>query len=161
MTTPSTPADRAAGFLRAVEKLPPHRGLVFRACPAGAEFVRPGQSTVLQAPVSTSRSLRLVRAAGTPAIYAITTSTARDLSAFSAAREEQEVLLLPGTLLHLAGTRDVDGLAVRLVFEVEPGQEPLPEDLPDQVASAVAAALAESGAAEPLEVRDRFVGDLA
>lgn len=130
-----------AAFLETLDRLPPYYGPTLRGCPAEARFVRDGQSVVTQGLVSTSRNLEVATESRTaPALYAVLTRTGRDISQFSAKRDEQEVVLLPGTVLYLAETRSMADTDIRLVFEVE----------------------VEDGSVQqvPVEVRDRFYAEI-
>lgn len=145
-----------AAMLSALEKLPAFKGVVFRGCPEDAHFTRDNQVTVTLGPISTSRRPDLVAGAGT--VYAIYTSTGREITAFSAQKDEYEVVLLPGTTLAIASTRRLGDLDVRLVFEITPGQQVAPETV-ETMATTVASWLADVRPAA--EVRPRFVGDIA
>ena len=55
--------------------------------------------------------------------------TGRLVAPFARYREEQEIAMLPGTLLLLAGSVDVPGLPDSVVLLAEPGDAPgLPAD---------------------------------
>lgn len=143
-------------FLKTLEKLPPFQGVVFRGCPADAGFAHDGQVTVTTGFTATTRRPDLVAGSGT--IYAIYTTTAREISAFSAQKDEYETVVLPGTTLALAETRRLAGLDVRLVFEFTPGQQ-IPPETVETVATTVESWLADiTPSTEP---RPRFVGDIA
>jgi hypothetical protein len=72
--------------------------------------------------------------------------TGRLVAPFARYREEQEIAMLPGTLLLLAGSVDVPGLPDSVVLLAEPGDAPgLPADsaalkqaVIEQITSAVA-----------------------
>ncbi|MFC7403997.1 hypothetical protein [Georgenia alba] len=151
MSTPS-PGNLTA----ALEKLPPLESTAFRVSPEGAEFVRDGQMVVTAGPLSATRDPALLGAA--PVLYAIAGRTGRDISPFSANRTEQETVFLPGTVFALWSTIDVDGRAVRLVFETEIGQTIDGETVEAFTASVRAAVTSLDPAAVP---PDRFIGDIA
>lgn len=143
-------------FLKTLEKLPPFHGVVFRGCPVDAAFARDGQVTVTTGFTATTRRPDLVAGSGT--IYAIYTTTAREISAFSAQKDEYETVVLPGTTLALAETRQLAGIDVRLVFEFTPGQQ-IPPETVETVATTVESWLADlSTRPDP---RPRFIGDIA
>ena len=146
----------SSGFLKTLEKLPPFHGIVFRGCSANAGFARDGQVTVTTGFTATTRRPDLVAGSGT--IYAIYTTTAREISAFSAQKDEYETVVLPGTTLALAETRTLAGLDVRLVFEFTPGEQ-IPPEAVETVATTVESWLADITA--PQTPRDRFIGDIA
>lgn len=149
-------APDPGAFLKTLEKLPPFHGIVFRGCPADSAFERDGQVMVTTGFTATTRRPDLV--AGTGSIYAIYTTTAREISAFSAQKDEYETVVLPGTTLALAETRQLAGLDVRLVFEFTPGQQ-IPPETVEAVATTVESWLADlSTRSDP---RPRFVGDIA
>ena len=151
----------SAQVLATLEKLPPLRGASFRGCAADAGFVRDGQTTVLTGVVPSTRNLGSLLMAEPPAIYALLLRTGRDISPFSASRGEREVAILPGTLLHLAETRTLDGRQVRLVFELDPADVTLPDDLPDRFAEELGRTLVSAGLSREGPARARFIGDLA
>lgn len=142
-------------MLKTLEKLPPFKGVVFRGCAPDAQFARDNQVTVTTGMVSTSRRPDLV--AGTGTVYAIYTRSAREITAFSAQKDEYETVLLPGTVLAIAETRRLGPLEVRLVFEIEPGQQ-IPPETVEAMAATVEPWLA--GLRPAAEVRPRFVGDI-
>lgn len=143
-------------FLKTLEKLPPFHGVVFRGCPADAGFAHDGQVTVTTGFTATTRRPDLVAGGGT--VYAIYTTSAREISAFSAQKDEYETVVLPGTTLALAETRQLAGLDVRLVFEFTPGQQ-IPPETVESVATTVESWLADlTPSTEP---RPRFIGDIA
>lgn len=157
---------RVEEFLRTLRQLPPYVGTTLRGCPAEATFVRPGQVTVTSWVVSTTRNLEVAtdnRAVSS--LYAILSRTGRDITPFSAARDELEVVLLPGTALMLAEVRELAGYRVHLVTEVDPDRvETMPPDLVDRFAAELEAFLvarqwppAEQVAATP----GKFVGDIS
>lgn len=132
MTSDDSRTSRLEELLRTIEKLPPLRGITFRGCPSDAQFVRDGQSVVAGGLVSSSRNLDVAtEGRSAPGVYAIMSRSGRDISPFSARREENEVVFLPGTLFFLAGTRRLGGLDVRMVFELDPQQGEL--RLPDEL----------------------------
>jgi hypothetical protein len=126
MTATDDPAERLQQFLAALEELPEFTGLTFRGCPDDAEFVRPGQLTVLTTVVSTSREIDVAtEGRAIQAVYAIASRTGREITAFSARPEEREVVLLPGAVLLLERSKQVADIAVHLVTEVRPTAEPV------------------------------------
>lgn len=142
-------------FLKTLEKLPPFQGVVFRGCPADAGFARDGQVTVTTGFTSTTRRPDLVAGSGT--VYAIYTTTAREISAFSAQKDEYETVVLPGTALALAETRRLAGLDVRVVVEFTPGQQ-IPPATVETIATTVESWLADlTPSPDP---RPRFIGDI-
>lgn len=79
-------------------------------------------------------------------LAAIVSITGRLVAPFARYREEQEIALLPGTLLLLAGSVDVPGLPDSVLLLAEPGDAPgLPADsaaLKDAVIQQITSALA-------------------
>lgn len=142
-------------MVKTLEKLPPFKGVVFRGCPPDAQFARDNQVTVTTGLVAASRRPDLV--AGTGTVYAIYTSTAREITAFSAQKDEYECVVLPGTVLAIAETRRLGPLDVRLVFEIAPGQQ-IPPETVEAMATTVESWLADVRPAA--EVRPRFIGDI-
>ncbi len=166
MTSSGGAGDRFQEFLATLEKLPPFRGVTFRGCSGDAQFVRDGQSVVTRGLVSSSRSLDVATERRTaPALYAVMSRTGRDISPFSAKREEHEVVFLPGTLFFLAESRRLAGLDVRLVFELETGGGPqqLPDDLVTRFAEEMERFLSSRLAAPVAQVEPvpgKFAGDI-
>ncbi|MFE6649694.1 hypothetical protein ACFVJS_24220 [Nocardioides sp. NPDC057772] len=111
--------------------------------------------TVTTGFTSTTRRPDLVAGSGT--VYAIYTTTAREISAFSAQKDEYETVVLPGTALALAETRRLAGLDVRVVVEFTPGQQ-IPPATVETIARTVESWLADlTPSPEP---RPRFIGDI-
>lgn len=116
-----TQAPDLEAFLATVEKLPTHLGLVFRGCGARSHERWPGRALVTEGLVSTSRDPRVATENfTTEAVYAILSRNGRQIEHFSAARHEQEVLLLPGTVLTLVTRVRVGDLGVTVVEEFDP-----------------------------------------
>ncbi|MEO6956713.1 MAG: hypothetical protein ABI137_08220 [Antricoccus sp.] len=92
------PAEVALGVLRALEKLPPFTGIVFRGLPTIPEINRARWTNGLTA---TSLDPRVgTENFTTPVIAAILSRTGRELTAFAEQPNEQEVLLPPNVMLH-------------------------------------------------------------
>lgn len=149
-------APDPGAFLVALEKLPALTGAVYRGVPPGATFVRPNQVVVTSGLTTVTRHLAVLGA--TPSVYAISTRSARDISLFSAQREEQEAVVLPGTALALSHCEVIGQRTVFFVFEMTIGEQ----ICPDQVAAfveQVRPVLAEPPLPE-VAPRERFVGDI-
>ena len=157
---------RVAAFLDGLRRLPPYTGVTLRGCPAGAAFSQVGATTVTSGVVATTRNLEVATDNRTVSdLYAILSRTGRDIAAFSAARHELEVVLLPGTALHLVATRDLAGFRVHFVTEVDPDRvEDLPADLLERFTAEIERFLAArvSPPPEPVAtIAGKFVGDLS
>lgn len=95
----STPGERVAAMLAALEKLPPYRGLTFRGLPAGVE--PPEGTVVTHLLTATSRDPRVATENfAHPAVAAILSHLGRDVGPLSADPSAAEVVLLPGSMLH-------------------------------------------------------------
>jgi hypothetical protein len=157
--------DRVAAFLESLQQLPPYVGVTLRGCPAGASFAEVGQTTVTSGVVATTRNLEVATDnREVSSLYAILSRTGRDIAPFSAARHELEVVLLPGTALHLVESRELAGFVVHLVTEVDPDRvEAMPEDLLAQFAAEIERFLT-ARQTRPDEsvtaIAGKFVGDL-
>lgn len=159
-------------LLATLEQLPPHEGIVFRGCEARSHERWPGRAHVLQTLLSTSRDPRVATDNfATEAVYAILSRTGRAIEQFSAAREEREVVFLPGTVFTLVTRVRVKDLGVTIVEEFDPaaaaaaeaaGAEPEPVDfaaLQEEIGRAVLEA--ELREPVPSPNTDKFVGDIA
>jgi hypothetical protein len=119
-------AEAAVAFLRALERLPPYTGVVFRGLPS-----IPALSSVrwTRGVTATSRDPRIATENFSAAsIAAIVSRTGRDISSFSRYPDEREVVLPPEVaLVEIARTTTDDGRAVILIEQLS---EPAPSDLP-------------------------------
>lgn len=134
----------AEDILTSLSKLPALPAITYR----GMAGPRPNGSFTLSGILPTSMDPRVASenftAEWLAAIVSITGG--RLVAPFARYREEQEIAMLPGTLLLLAGLVDVPGLTGSVVLLAEPGDAPgLPADsaaLKEAVIQQVTAALA-------------------
>lgn len=152
-------------LLSTLESLPPHEGVVFRGCEARSHERWPGRAHVTEELLATSRDPRVATENfTTDAVYAILSRTGRAIEQFSAAREEREVVFLPGTVLTLVTRVRVKDLGVTIVEEFDPHAEgpPEPVDL-GVVGEEIGRAIleAELRAPVPTPVEGKFAGDIA
>jgi len=128
-----------------LSKLPPYNGIVWN----GATFELTTPIT-LYAPLPTSRNPRVASENfAAPYLYAIVSIAGRDVGPLSRNRAEEEVALLPGSVLSPAtGIHPVGNHQVQVLIETIPDQ-PLPT-LPGD--DALAAILASADAAAPFTV---------
>lgn len=155
-------------LLRTLEQLPPHEGLVFRGCEARSHERWPGRAHVSERLLSASRDPRVATENfTTEAVYAILSRTGRAIEQFSAAREEREVVFLPGTVFTLVTRVRVRDLGVTIVEEFDPGaagDEGTPEpvdfgELQLEIGAAILEAQLRGPVPAPTE--GKFVGDIA
>jgi hypothetical protein len=158
--------DRVTAFLESLQQLPPYVGVTLRGCPAGSTFAQVGQTTVTTGVVATTRNLEVATDnRAVPSLYAILSRTGRDIAPFSAARDELEVVLLPGTALQLVETRQLAGFRVHLVTEVDPDRvEAMPSELLERFADEIERFL--EARRTPSEkpggaITGKFVGDIS
>ncbi|MCW2794089.1 MAG: hypothetical protein JWO76_3187 [Nocardioides sp.] len=161
MTTPID--ERLAAFLAALDKLPAHRGLTYRGNDGTAEV--PRRATPSGVLVSTSRDLRVATENfRTPGVFAVISSSGRDLTPLSAHRAEREVVFRPGSIFLPIEHLVVDGLRVTIIEEIDtdstPGEPPAVtlDELRDQVRADVV----EARQADPATITSpgKFVGRL-
>ena len=151
------PTGGLAGFLAALDKLPPYEGITFRGLDPGA--VAPTSVAVVAGVMASSRNVRVATENFTSTeVFALLNRTGRDISALSAHSDEAEVVVRPGSLWRPLMTVELVSPAVRVHFleELEvSGASRLPEswgsDLED-VRSRVMRAIQVSAAREPVEV---------
>lgn len=93
---------------------------------------RPNASFTLSGILPTSMDPRVASENFTAEwLAAIVSITGRLVAPFARYREEQEIAMLPGTLLLMTGSVNVPGLPGSVVLLAEPGDAPgLPADLP-------------------------------
>lgn len=152
-------------LLSTLESLPPHEGVVFRGCEARSHERWPGRAHVTEELLSASRDPRVATVNfTTDAVYAILSRTGRAIEQFSAAREEREVVFLPGTIFTLVTRVRFKDLGVTIVEEFDPHAEgePEPGDL-DVLQEQIGRAILEAELREPVPtpVEGKFVGDIA
>lgn len=158
-------AERALQLLRALEKLPPLPGLVFRGRPEG---VPPLLGTVVtQGLTATSRDIRVATENFTSGgLYAIVTRTARDVSPLSADPAAAEQVLLPGAMLKplVVGRIAPPGIEVELIEELatEVGTDPSPWPSLDALGEDVTQRIVAAFAAAPVAIATpgKFVGPI-
>ena len=126
-------------------KLPVHTGIVWNG--AGFEVTTP---ITLHAPLPTSRNPRVASENfASPYLYAIVSIAGRDVGPLSRNRAEEEVALLPGSVLSPAtGIHPVGNHQVQVLIETIPGK-PVPT-VPDD--ETLASILTAADAAAPLPV---------
>jgi hypothetical protein len=158
-------------LLATLEQLAPYGGLVFRGCEARSHERWPGRAHVSERLISGSRDPRVAtQNFTTEAVYAILSRTGRSIEQFSAAREEREVVFLPGTVFTLVTRVRVKDLGVTIVEEFDPaaqasgeaGAEPEAVDfaaLQQEIGRAVLEAALREPVPAPTE--GKFVGDIA
>lgn len=107
-------SDAAHAFLSAMEKLPRFDGLSFRGLPQGAD---PPQGPVATTGVhASSRSPRVATEDfSAAALLVLLNRTGRSIAEFSAHPEEQEVVVLPGTVWRPLVEVAVPGYAGRVL----------------------------------------------
>ncbi|WP_295787854.1 hypothetical protein [uncultured Microbacterium sp.] len=110
-------AAAALTFLRALERLPAHTGVVFHGLP-GIPSLDPARWT--RGVTATSRDPRIATENfSTPAVAAIVSRTGRDIASFSANPAEQEIVLPPEVvLLEVARTTLPDGRPVVIIEQL-------------------------------------------
>ena len=151
MTTPGDPrgGGSAHELLEALTKLPPFEDVVFRGWRDSDVWSSGAGSLVTSGVTPTSRDPRVATENfTTTGVYAIAVRTGRAIEAFSAHREEREVVLLPATVLVWRDRARVGDLVVTLIDEVvledvhDDGARRAPADVDEVVAARVRAALA-------------------
>ena len=130
-------SDHASSLLDAMSRLPVFRGITWRA--ANFELTAPFTT---DAPIPTTQDLRVAtqnfRVAG---VHMFLVSGGRDVSPFSAAPSDREVVLLPGArLVPASAFRDHDGLRVQVIIEQPAPGEPIPPVPDDATLAALIAA---------------------
>jgi hypothetical protein len=156
-----TDQQRIEAMLKGLSELPPTRAISYRGCTSDAAFRRTGQSVVTRGLVATSGSPGIALAEGPAALYAILGNTGRHVAPFSARREENEIVFLPGTLFYLQSTLVIDDLAVHLVFELDTAaSQRMPDELIDQLADRVRRTLADRPTTPIEPVPGKYVGDI-
>jgi hypothetical protein len=133
----------AEDILTTLSQLPAMAAITYR----GMAGPRPNASFTLSGILPTSMDPRVASENFTAEwLAAIVSITGRLVAPFARYREEQEIAMLPGTLLLLAGSVDVPGLVSSVVLLAEPGDAPgLPADseaLKDAVIQQIASAMA-------------------
>ncbi|MBN9177618.1 MAG: hypothetical protein J0I43_09665 [Microbacterium sp.] len=142
------PAEAAAGFLRALEKLPAFSGVVFHGL---AEVPEISRARMTNGVIATSVDPRVATENfSAPVIAAFLSKTGRDIAAFSAHPGEREVVLPPQILVRtLSVSTAPDGVTPLVVIEqlAESPREPwIPstiDGLVELVRDRIAAAMAE------------------
>src|SRR5579862_3999660 len=91
-------------FITALNKLPSFKGIVWRGIPERTNF-NLGDYAIQTwwVVTSTSKDLKVIEPflGQTGTLYAIETINGKDISQYSAIRDEQEVILMPGTRIYL------------------------------------------------------------
>jgi hypothetical protein len=133
----------AEDIVTTLSKLPAAPAITYR----GMAGPRPNTSFTLNGIMPTSMDPRVASENFTAEwLAAIVSITGRLVAPFARYQEEQEIAMLPGTMLLMAGSVDVPGLPESVVLLAEPGDAPgLPADsaaLKETVVQQVAAALA-------------------
>lgn len=133
----------AEDIVTTLSKLPAMPAITYR----GMSGVKPHASFTLKTIMPTSMDPRVASENFTTEwLAAIVSINGRLVAPFARYREEQEIAMLPGTLLLMAGSVEVPGLPGGVMLWAEPGDAPgLPADsaaLKEAVLQQVAAALA-------------------
>ncbi|WP_445169204.1 SseB family protein [Mycolicibacterium sp. Dal123E01] len=133
----------AEDLVTTLSKLPAEPAITYR----GMSGLRPNASFTLSGIMPTSMDPRVASENFTTEwLAAIVSITGRLVAPFARYPEEQEIAMLPGTMLMVAGSVEVPGLPGGVVLWAEPGDAPgLPADsaaLKDAVVQRVTAALA-------------------
>lgn len=116
----------AEDIVTTLAKLPAMQAITYR----GMAGPKPNASFTLSGILPTSMDPRVASENFTAEwLAAIVSISGRLVAPFARYREEQEIAMLPGTLLLLVGSVDVPGLTDRVVLLAEPGDAPgLPAD---------------------------------
>lgn len=124
MTSDSDP-DRSVGatlntLLRAIQKMPRHRGLSFRGIEPSEAPMRAGALIVSPVLVATSLDLRIATENfRTDRLMAIFGPDGRVLGQHSQHPDEREVVFLPSSVYKIVETSDVDGMSVTIVEQLD------------------------------------------
>ena len=143
------------GFLDALVKLAPAPGISYAGV-AAVESLPVGTATTA-AIMPTSLDPRVATENFTVTdLVAVVGRSGRDITAFSARPQDEEVVLLPGTLLRPALRLEVEDLTVHVLEELSlVADAPAPESWPvglDQLEQAVRSAVTTARASAPVEV---------
>jgi hypothetical protein len=146
-----------AGFLAALDKLPPYDGITFRGLALGE--VAPESTTVTANVMASSRNPRVATENFTSAAtLAVLNHTGRDISALSAHPDEAEIVLLPGTMWRHLMWLDLPSPAIRVhvleQLDLSGGSHPQVSwgTSLDDVQERITRAIQVAAAREPVEV---------
>lgn len=157
---------KVAALLRALEKLPPHRGVSFRGRSLDSSFGREGQVIVTRELTATSRSVAVATENLTaPALYVVLGRTGRALEDLSRHPGEHEVVFLPATMFTVVKSARIDDLPVTVVEQLNPEMTELDEPLGtlDEIAAYAVGRVGQARDQGPVEITTpgKFVGDIA
>lgn len=157
---------KVAALLRALEKLPPHRGVSFRGRSLDSSFGREGQVIVTRELTATSRSVAVATENLTaPALYVVLGRTGRALEDLSRHPGEHEVVFLPATMFTVVKSARIDDLPVTVVEQLNPEMTELDEPLGtlDEIAAYAVDRVGQARDQGPVEITTpgKFVGDIA
>jgi hypothetical protein len=166
MTVPEDLDQRVASLLRALEKLPPHRGVTFRGRAGDSDFGREGQVVVTRELTATSRSVAVATENFTsPALCVVLGRTGRAIEKLSRQPQEREVVFLPVSMFMVVKSARVDDLPVTIVEQLNPelGEPAEPLGTLEQIAAFTVARVGEAREQAPVEITSpgKFAGDIA
>jgi hypothetical protein len=144
-------------LLDALDKLPPYGGITFRGIPIGASA--PPHVSVATGLIPTTTQVQLASENFTAAwILALLNRTARDISILSAASEEHEVVIRPGTAWSRLFQINVQGCRIPvLVLEElqlsDDGAQPLWGDTSGALAQTITQQVQQALALPPSPIR--------
>jgi len=157
--------QQVASLIRALDKLPPRRGVSYRGRAAGSTFGREGQVLVTKLLTPTSRDVRVATENFTTAgLYVVIGRTGRDIETLSQQPQDKEVVFLPASMFMVVQSARVDDLPITIVEQLNPEQE-TPDDpvgTLEEVGQLTARRVAEGRSAGPVEVHSpgKFSGDI-
>lgn len=158
--------QKVAALLRALDKLPPHRGVSFRGRTAESSFGREGQVVVTRELTATSRSVSVATENfAVPALYVVLGRTGRAIERLSRHPEEHEVVFLPASMFMVVKSARVDDLPVTVVEQLNPELETRDEPLgtQEEIAAFTVQRVRQARGDRPVVVSSpgKFVGDIA
>jgi len=157
---------RVAALLKALRKLPPHRGVTFRGRSLDSSYGREGQVIVTRELTATSRSVAVATENLTaPALYVVIGRTGRAIETLSHHPGEREVVFLPASMFSVVKSARIDDLPVTIVEQLDPELADLDEPVGslDEIAAFAVGRVAHAREAGPVEITTphKFVGDIA
>ncbi len=157
---------KVAALLKALGKLPPHRGVSFRGRSLDSSFGREGQVVVTRELTATSRSVAVASENLTaPALYVVIGRTGRAIESLSRHPGEHEVVFLPATMFTVVKSARIDELPVTVVEQLNPEMAELDEPLGtlEEIAAYAVDRVAEAREHDQVEITTpgKFVGDIA
>lgn len=157
--------QQVAQLIRALDKLPPRRGVSYRGRTSGSAFGREGQVLVTRLLTPTSRDIRVATENFTSAgLYVVIGRTGRDIETLSQRPQDQEVVFLPASMFLVVQSARVDDLPITIVEQLNPEQEGVddPVGTLEAIGQLTARRVAEGRSAAPVEVHasGKFCGDI-